>query len=208
MGAATSLMHGDRDPSIAGMVIDSPFSSLNRLSDELARTYSRVPGFVVSAAKSLVRKTIKNKAGFNINDLEPIRHVDKCFIPAMFIAATGDLLISPSHTHDLHQNYAGDKSLSLIDGDHNSQRPQYILDSIAIFFHNTLQCELLPKTSENKSFDHADLEKKMQKGMNRLERSLNIFDDDSENQRNAGNIVYNVELDPRKKVKNTNLLDL
>ena len=27
MGAVTALLHGDRDPSIAGMVLDSPFSS-------------------------------------------------------------------------------------------------------------------------------------------------------------------------------------
>ncbi len=28
MGAVTALLHGDRDPSIAGMVLDSPFSEL------------------------------------------------------------------------------------------------------------------------------------------------------------------------------------
>jgi alpha-beta hydrolase superfamily lysophospholipase len=28
MGAVTSLLHGDRDPSIAGMVLDSPFADL------------------------------------------------------------------------------------------------------------------------------------------------------------------------------------
>jgi dienelactone hydrolase len=28
MGAVTALLHGDRDPSIAGMVLDSPFASL------------------------------------------------------------------------------------------------------------------------------------------------------------------------------------
>lgn len=28
MGACTALLHGDRDPSIAGMVLDSPFATL------------------------------------------------------------------------------------------------------------------------------------------------------------------------------------
>jgi dienelactone hydrolase len=28
MGAVTSLLHGDRDPSIAGMVLDSPFADM------------------------------------------------------------------------------------------------------------------------------------------------------------------------------------
>jgi pimeloyl-ACP methyl ester carboxylesterase len=35
MGAVTALMHGDRDPSIAGMVLDSPFSDLKTLVIEL-----------------------------------------------------------------------------------------------------------------------------------------------------------------------------
>ena len=35
------------------------------------------------------------------------------------------------------------------EGDHNSPRPKFFLDSVAIFFYNTLQCEVL-LTSENK----------------------------------------------------------
>ena len=35
MGAATALQHGDRDPTIAGMVIDSGFTSLEVLAEEL-----------------------------------------------------------------------------------------------------------------------------------------------------------------------------
>ena len=42
-------MHGDRDPSIAGMVLDSPFSDLARLCEEMvdkARDQGiNVPGF-------------------------------------------------------------------------------------------------------------------------------------------------------------------
>ena len=37
MGAITSIMHADRDPSIAGMIIDSPFSSLRKVAEELAK---------------------------------------------------------------------------------------------------------------------------------------------------------------------------
>jgi hypothetical protein len=42
MGAVTALMHADRDPSIAGLVLDSPFTSLRTLAEELAKTYSKV----------------------------------------------------------------------------------------------------------------------------------------------------------------------
>jgi pimeloyl-ACP methyl ester carboxylesterase len=32
MGAVTALMYSDRDPSIAGLVLDSPFSNLEQLA--------------------------------------------------------------------------------------------------------------------------------------------------------------------------------
>lgn len=40
MGAVTALMHADRDPSIAGLVLDSAFSSLRTLAEELAKNHS------------------------------------------------------------------------------------------------------------------------------------------------------------------------
>lgn len=40
MGAVTALMHADRDPSIAGLVLDSAFSNLKTLSEELAKIYA------------------------------------------------------------------------------------------------------------------------------------------------------------------------
>jgi alpha-beta hydrolase superfamily lysophospholipase len=35
MGAATAILYAHMDPSIAGMVLDSPFSSLSTLAKEL-----------------------------------------------------------------------------------------------------------------------------------------------------------------------------
>jgi alpha-beta hydrolase superfamily lysophospholipase len=47
MGAVTSIFYAAKDPSsIAGMVLDSPFSNLNNLSLELARTYSKIPTII------------------------------------------------------------------------------------------------------------------------------------------------------------------
>lgn len=40
MGAVTALLHADRDPSIAGLVLDSPFSSLSTLAEELISKYA------------------------------------------------------------------------------------------------------------------------------------------------------------------------
>lgn len=45
-----SLMYGAQDPSIAGMVLDSPFANLNNLMMELVDVYKiRLPKFTVIA---------------------------------------------------------------------------------------------------------------------------------------------------------------
>ena len=54
MGAVTALLHADRDPSIAAIVLDSPFSDLNKLVNELAYRYTKLPSFLVSPALKLV----------------------------------------------------------------------------------------------------------------------------------------------------------
>jgi len=75
MGAVTALLHADRDPSIAGIVCDSPFSDLKLLVNELAGRFSKLPGFLVSPALKLIASTIKKKAKFDIFKLSPIKHV-------------------------------------------------------------------------------------------------------------------------------------
>lgn len=143
MGAATALQHGDRDPSIAGMVIDSGFTSLEVLARELvdiARQQGHtIPGFAVSIAMSMIKSSVKKKAKFKVESLTPIEHVDRCFIPAIFVHGKGDNFILPHHSEEMCEQYAGEKQLMIVDGDHNSARPPHILDTAAIFLHNALQ---------------------------------------------------------------------
>mmetsp|Transcript_27910 Transcript_27910/g.56238 ORF Transcript_27910/g.56238 Transcript_27910/m.56238 type:complete len:459 (+) Transcript_27910:67-1443(+) len=143
MGAATSLMHGDRDPSIAAMVLDSPFADLTQLAEEMVDKGREqglvVPGFVVSIAISFLRGSVKKNAGFNIKDISPIKRVDQCFIPALFVAGEGDDFIHPRHSQMIHAKYSGDKNLVMVEGDHNSPRPRFLYDSAAIFLQTYLQ---------------------------------------------------------------------
>jgi hypothetical protein len=63
----------------------------------LAKTHTKIPNFLVSAAMKLVKSTIKGKANFDIYDLSPISHVKECFIPALFATALSDDFIQPHH---------------------------------------------------------------------------------------------------------------
>lgn len=146
MGASTALLHADRDPSIAGVVLDSPFSDLKVLCEELVDVYVnfKIPRWVVGIALHMVRSSIKQHAAFDIFELAPIQHVKNSFIPALFTAAYNDTFIRPHHAKELHEAYAGDKNFVMVEGDHNSARSKFFMDSVAIFFFNTLQCDQLP----------------------------------------------------------------
>jgi pimeloyl-ACP methyl ester carboxylesterase len=87
MGAATALLHGERDPSIAGMVLDSAFASLTMLAEEMVEKGKEhgvnVPGFVVRLAIRWIRSSVQKMAGFDIHDLTPIEHADKCVLTTL-----------------------------------------------------------------------------------------------------------------------------
>ncbi|XVE81509.1 hypothetical protein DITRI_Ditri15bG0070200 [Diplodiscus trichospermus] len=140
MGAVTSLMYGAEDPSIAGMVLDSPFSDLVDLMMELVDTYKfRLPKFTVKFAIQYMRKAIQKKAKFDIADLNTIKVAKCCFVPVLFGHAVDDDFIRPHHSDRIFEAYMGDKNIIKFEGDHNSPRPQFYFDSINIFFHNVLQ---------------------------------------------------------------------
>jgi len=101
MGAATALLHGERDPSIAAMVLDSAFADLVMLAEEMVEKGRQqgffAPNLLVRVAINFIRSSVQKTAGFDIKALSPIAHADRCFIPALFVAAEGDSFVLPSH---------------------------------------------------------------------------------------------------------------
>ena len=149
MGAVTAIMYGDRDPSIAGMVLVSAFASLKELIEELVKERVNLPNFIVNQATKLVKSTIMKKAKFNLDEIEPKKYAARCFIPALFCHANGDNFVNKHHCADLSEVYAGDKNAVYVEGNHNSSRPRYFRDSASIFFFNTLQCERIKEISDD-----------------------------------------------------------
>ena len=71
MGAVTALMYAKLDPQISVMVLDSPFSSLRLLSQELGDKYTKMPGFLINMFLKFLRDTVMEKNNFDIDDLDP-----------------------------------------------------------------------------------------------------------------------------------------
>jgi len=157
MGSVSALMHADRDPGLAAIVLDSPFCSLHDLAADLAHNKAKVPEFITGAVMNMVRSTIKDKAKFDINMLNPLKnHVGKSLSPAFFISAENDELIDPSHAKQLHDAYHGQKRYMLVKGTHNSVRESYVNDSISFFFYNCFGLDYLASQTQNHKEDYQD----------------------------------------------------
>ena len=187
MGAVTAIMYGDRDPSIAGLVLDSPFCSLKTLTEELAKERaSSIPNFVLNQGVKMIRETIKEKAKFDINDIEPKVYAERCFIPALFCHGLNDTFVNVHHCQDLYDVYAGEKNVTYVEGDHNSIRPNFFLDSVAIFFYNSLHVENL------KELNYGDKIGNIQNmNPNQEENNDNNNNDNKNGENNNNNFINN-----------------
>jgi len=125
MGAVTTIryVHTCSDHSVASIVADSPFSSLPALMRQLSSDRSAMPGFLLSIGLSLMRKTILQRAGFDINEVDTLESAGGCHVPALLAHGLDDSLIPPEHADRIHACYAGDSRLMTFPGDHNDVRP-------------------------------------------------------------------------------------
>lgn len=85
MGAVTALMYSRRDPTIAGMVLDSPFSKLNDLMLELVQEQQvPIPRAFVKLALMAMRRSVRKRAKFDIYTISPVDIVNESFVPVLF----------------------------------------------------------------------------------------------------------------------------
>lgn len=142
MGAVTALMHADRDPSIAAMCVDSPFASMHDLVIELAQSEHvavSVPTWLLEMVMSVVRSRVRVLADFDLDDLVPLNHVKKSYVPALFLHGREDTFIPPAHSEKLFSEYAGEAEMILVSGEHNTERGHDCVERVVNFFCRVFQ---------------------------------------------------------------------
>ena len=66
-------------------VLDSPFSRLTDLMLELVEEQKLpIPKYLMKFALSMMRRSVKKRAKFSIDDVAPLDAVPNAFIPALF----------------------------------------------------------------------------------------------------------------------------
>jgi len=156
MGAVTALLHVGRDPTLGAICVDSPFASFRQLAEELAssdRVAIPVPSWLVEAGLAVIRMRVQALADFDIEDLVPLDHIRKSTVPAIFMHARQDTFISPGHSRQLYEAYAGDKELVTVDGDHNSERSVQVINHAVAFFKRAWRLSEVDMTVPRQVFD-------------------------------------------------------
>jgi len=133
MGAATAILRAAEDWSISALVLDSPFSNLSLVAQELVNSQIALPDFLVTMALNHVRSEIQARASFDIEELRPLRSAPRARSPAVFGVATDDDFVLPHHTYDLHQAWGAEAKLLTFNGGHNGSRPKWFLEQAADF---------------------------------------------------------------------------
>jgi len=144
MGAVTVLLHADRDQSLGAICLDSPFVTLRELIEDLAKSIHIVcplPNLFVAAAHQFIRMRVKALAHFDVDDVLPLEHAKRSYVPAIFMHGGQDTFISPKHSRQIYDAYLGDKEYVTIDGDHNSERSYRDNTRVVDFFRRAFRLD-------------------------------------------------------------------
>eukprot|EP00419_Tripos_fusus_P067391 CAMPEP_0172921124 /NCGR_PEP_ID=MMETSP1075-20121228/205305_1 /TAXON_ID=2916 /ORGANISM="Ceratium fusus, Strain PA161109" /LENGTH=503 /DNA_ID=CAMNT_0013781243 /DNA_START=47 /DNA_END=1556 /DNA_ORIENTATION=+ len=134
MGATTSILRAAEDHGLAACVLDSAFRDLRSVAEELVtRGRFPVPQFLLNWALEMVRSEVSTRAGFDPLKLMPINSASEAVCPALFGVAADDTFVLPHHTQDLHDAWAGERTLRVFNGGHNGVRPTWFLEEAAEF---------------------------------------------------------------------------
>ena len=136
MGAATALLYeNEKSPLCTCLILDSPFASIEQLFEDFSKKMpGSVPSLLIDLVQWMLRNSIEDRAQLKIADISPINCSREASTPAMFIAGIHDNFVMPeTHLIPLHAAYAGQKQIYLVDGDHNSMRPDALFYTILRF---------------------------------------------------------------------------
>ncbi|RMZ57570.1 hypothetical protein APUTEX25_001770, partial [Auxenochlorella protothecoides] len=145
MGSVASMLYARADPSIAGLVLDSPFARLRDLMLELGSSDDslRMPRAIAKVALAVLKRSVRRRAGFSIDDVAPVEAVPAVQCPALFGHGAEDTFVSAEHSRRLVRAYGGEARLRLFDGDHNSVRPDDFYEEAVGFMLSALRVEEL-----------------------------------------------------------------
>lgn len=144
----------DADPANASpassklkaLVLDSAFASFEKLAEAMVETMplpAAVPRrLILSVGMRSVRKAVRDKAGFDVHDIDPLSACATISrsLPAILLQGTIDDIVQLPHAELLYAAYPSeDKELVVMEGiDHDSPRPKYATERAFVVLQRCL----------------------------------------------------------------------
>lgn len=143
MGAVTALFYAKRHSMfVNSMVLDSPFSDIKVMVNDVVYENYKIPGALVNPILSFLSSTIKKKVNFDILELKPLEFAKTCSVPCMFIIGKEDHLVLPKRVKQIFDAYKGKKKyLVYSDGDHASSREEEVVEQCYSFIESSLKSQ-------------------------------------------------------------------
>lgn len=146
MGAVTALLYAEENVfRIGAIVVDSPFSSLTKMVQDIAYEQYNIPGFLANIGISIISSSIKERLGVDLfEELDPYKAVAKCKTPVLFLAASEDGLVRPKRINQLYKHYGSAQEQEVkkqyleCSGNHTDERSMDIIDSCFAFIEKEL----------------------------------------------------------------------
>ena len=212
MGAVTAIMYANEHPSlIDAMILDSGFYSLKMLINELIDSKIKLPKFIFDKILNMVKETVKEKANFNLDIIEPYIYAKNCLVPAFFCHGIDDDFVLPHHSQDLFNNYKGkEKYIEIVEGGHNSVRPRKLINKLCNFLKKHLKENddissyyNYEKIIENDNSDEDDEDSKYDKSNNNNNNDKKILkkEKSEENISSSSTPKKNIKIYKKKLVK-------
>lgn len=132
----------------AGLILDSPFAGFKRLAYDLtSKGMVHIPRFATAAVLSFIRRSVRHRVGFDLLQLKPSKHVQRCTsVPALFFVAEDDELIPPWHGEILERRYGGPSLGIRFVGSHNTPRPPIVYALASVFIKAVTEGPANPMT--------------------------------------------------------------
>lgn len=163
MGAATAILAVGVDHNINACVLDSPFSRLRLVAEELLDSRLHIPKFILDLGIEAVRREVHNRAKFDMNEVVPANAAMYATCPAFFGASLDDELISSHHSQDLYECWGcPDREIRHFKGGHNDRRPEQWMMEAADWMKSMLATDpfaALPEEAHEVADEDAAVEK-------------------------------------------------
>lgn len=156
MGAVTSILFAENEANkglVAGMILDSPFSSFRKMIYDVVGSKVKVPTCLINCLLYFLMRTVKKKTGVDLSCIKPIKCVNKINIPGFFLVCKQDIIARPDKVKDLYVKYKCKiKEFHLVPGEHQTNRENNILVTAIYFLLRSLGVANKPILKVNESF--------------------------------------------------------